>query len=711
MRNGKLMLALLCGMALTSLSAAVYTLKPGDSLDAVNQKVKPGDTVILKAGKHTGTIRPARSGEKGKPIVYRGEKGAALHGVAASAIELAEKSHITVENLSVTVKPGVPWYSQKNGKYITVRNCTFTDAANLWAPFSVHGAEYCRYEDITADGCLKSPDKLTGHGGFTGANLMDFHDAKHCVFLRLHTLRGGHTPFVMWNTCSDNVVRECIFDSRWARNFEFFNAQNILIERCAVVNAYHGASSADTGAKLFVHGSIFRRNVIVNNADGPLVANSYTYPGYPPFSIRDSRVYFNTWSANGSWGLSLSDFRNPNRVVNNVFKNNIWAGNNPGGDPVAFQAGSNIQAKENRFRGNVIFGRQPGDKVIWRNGFRTLSELVEAEPEMFSGNFEFDPQFADPEHGVFAPVKTSPAIDRGEHLTTTRSAGSGRVVEVADARYFFDGFGIPGEVGDEIVIGGRTARVTARDVEKNTLTLDRPLSWKAGDFVDLPYAGKAPDLGAYELGLETGPSPKVLGKLRVVPSDYYCDFEPEHFKNWAAWWFAGRQGPSAAALELAEPAAKGKGSIKILYVYRHEKFADRVLAVGQSDSLPAKPSCLSCYISPPNWKVADYPFVKFFYRIPKDVPVGITVRFFDKADRPKRIYLGGSPAYTPGDHPHTSDYALVDDGEWHEITIDLRKALKFAPDTGYIRDFGFRTESNGKPGQWYWFDEFRICPR
>ena len=99
----------------------------------------------------------------------------------------------------------------------------------------------------------------------------------------------------------------------------------MLIERCVIVNAYHGASSADTGAKLFIHDSIFRRNLIVRNADKPLVANGYTYPGMLPFCIRDSRIYFNTWSENGGGGFSINDpTRDGERVLNNVFKNNIW---------------------------------------------------------------------------------------------------------------------------------------------------------------------------------------------------------------------------------------------------------------------------------------------------------------------------------------------------------------------------------------------------
>lgn len=692
------------------LAAAEYRVSAGMDLEEVNQKVRPGDTVILGKGRHVGQIKPAVSGEAEKVITYRGVDGAKLFSDKGAAIQLENLSYITLENLDVTAAHGKEWVKQRDCKYITIRKSRFTDASGVWAPFSVKGAEFCRYEDLVVDGCIKMPEQLDGRSGFTGANLMDIQFAHHCVFERIHTLRGGHTPFALWFNCKNNVVRECMFDSRWARNFEFFNADKTLIERCIIVNAYHGASSADTGAKLFIHNAIFRRNLIVRNADIPLVANSYTYPGMPPFSIRDSRLYFNTWSENGTCGFSFNDaWTGEKRVLNNVFKNNIWSRNNPGGDPIGIIVNRNVSGEENQFRGNIFFGRKTGDPVIRYAGqYLSLEKASFACPEMFKGNYDLDPEFTDPDQDRFSLKETSPVRNRGVSLTVTRSAGKGRTMEVADARYFYDGFGIPGEKGDEIRIGDKTARVIARDVEKNTLTLDRELAWESYEEVNLPFLGSSPDPGAYEYGMETGPVLKE--RVGTVPPDYKCDYEPEHIKEWAAWWFAGRQGPSAMALELKEPAAKGKGSAKVVYVYRHAKFSDRVLAVGYSDEHPAKPSNLSCYISPANWDVTKYPYVKFFYRIPKDVPVGLTVRFFGKAGRPERVYLGGSPAYSSGKAPRADLYPLTDDGKWHEITVDLRKALQFAPDTAIIQDFGFRTEGNGKPGQCFWFDEFEILP-
>lgn len=101
----------------------------------------------------------------------------------------------------------------------------------------------------------------------------------------------------------------------------------------------------------------------------------------------------------------------------------------------------------------------------------------------------------------------SPCIDNGAFLTTISSAsGSGTSFTVADAGYFFDGWGIGEQipsasiVGDTIQLSGQTqaAVVTAIDYDTNVITVDTSLTWTEGQGVSLYYNGLAPDYGAYE---------------------------------------------------------------------------------------------------------------------------------------------------------------------------------------------------------------------
>ena len=73
--------------------------------------------------------------------------------------------------------------------------------------------------------------------------------------------------------------------------------------------------------------------------------------------------------------------------------------------------------------------------------------------------------------------------------------------------WFYDGYTIPGELGDEIQLLGTTdiARVVSINYKANTLVLDRALSWRAGQGVSLKFAGLAPDYGADEAGLNPPP--------------------------------------------------------------------------------------------------------------------------------------------------------------------------------------------------------------
>jgi hypothetical protein len=48
------------------------------------------------------------------------------------------------------------------------------------------------------------------------------------------------------------VVRQCIFDCRWGRNFEFFSTPRLLVEECVITNYLDGSGSADGRAKLLL---------------------------------------------------------------------------------------------------------------------------------------------------------------------------------------------------------------------------------------------------------------------------------------------------------------------------------------------------------------------------------------------------------------------------------------------------------------------------
>jgi len=124
-------------------------------------------------------------------------------------------------------------------------------------------------------------------------------------------------------------------------------------------------------------------------------------------------------------------------------------------------------------------------------------------PDKFVANIQKDPGFVDPDNEDFVLNQNSEMIDAGTFLTKTVGSGSGNQIQVEDAGYFYDGYGIEGEAGDTIQLAGQTTRARIVDInyETDTLTLNQSLTWTAGQGVSLAYSGNGPDIGAYEYTL------------------------------------------------------------------------------------------------------------------------------------------------------------------------------------------------------------------
>ena len=115
---------------------------------------------------------------------------------------------------------------------------------------------------------------------------------------------------------------------------------------------------------------------------------------------------------------------------------------------------------------------------------------------------QVDPMFVNELNKDFHLQETSPMIDAGAFLATTTSSGSNStIMDVDDAGWFMDGFGIV--TGDTIQIEGQTDHAIIQSINyaTNTLILDRPLSWDTGRGVSLKYCNSSPDAGACEYRL------------------------------------------------------------------------------------------------------------------------------------------------------------------------------------------------------------------
>lgn len=109
----------------------------------------------------------------------------------------------------------------------------------------------------------------------------------------------------------------------------------------------------------------------------------------------------------------------------------------------------------------------------------------------------------------FHLASTSPAHDAGGPLTHAVSSGNGTSIQVADAGYFCDGYGVL-EAADSIVVeSSRPVKITSIDRERNIIQLEVPLSWPAGARIFRPFQGTAPDIGALEAQSQSGLVPAI----------------------------------------------------------------------------------------------------------------------------------------------------------------------------------------------------------
>jgi len=308
------------------------------------------------------------------------------------------------------------------------------------------------------------------------------------------------------------------------------------------------------------------------------------------------------------------------------------------------------------------------------------------------------------------------------------------------------------------------ARVLKADIASNTLTLDRDLRWEKGDPVSLPYAGTNPDIGAFEHGnsgiLTVTPraqpaiaaagepvalSALVAGAKGAVKLAW--DLGDETFSDEAAIRHSYRnaddylvrvRGTDASgsvargmmlvrvepALDQSAPLMQtsfeeadfeewghlwDRGPSREEGTYYPESRDD-----GNGDCLCVSTAggnrTLACNVKLRMWEIDRYPRVRFAYRIPTGVPVGVWLAAWPSDGRPERICVGGSPAHASGSRPNLGVCKLLDDGQWHTAEIDARAARQVAPDLKLLHAFEFSTSGQTSEGQKFWFDEFAITP-
>ena len=432
-----------------------------NDVDRALNKVQPGDTLILRAGTYPPIIIQ-RSGLKTQPIIIQGaDNEQVIISGRHVGFMIKDQRYVTIKNLQVKKVQGFARLENAMGIIFDNVDFSYASASGTTGSLKIVSSLY---------------NKVINSHFSQGSDLLILQDDANFNVIQGNTFASSEHSSISIRCSSKNVLRDNTFNNPRQKAMEIYDCQGIsdapiryqatkgnLIEK----NRFLGTRSASRSHKYNAiqhcgQQTIVRNNVFTGNLGGGV---SYQYYPKECLNVYDNKLYNNTFYNNRCFAImgskQSSDRYHDNFAINNLLYKNTNC------------------------------------KGEWGQVLIKNSESVFLENNSI---VEKDPGFVDAESGDLKLSAKSKQIDRGDFITQTRSSGSGTVLPVKDASWFFDGFSIPGEQGDRIRIEDQmdTAMIVSIDIDKNTLTLSKPLKWGRNDGVHLNYSGKAPDIGAFE---------------------------------------------------------------------------------------------------------------------------------------------------------------------------------------------------------------------
>ena len=506
------------------------------NLTDVNALAKAGDTIILRQGYYNEMIKPENSGISGNPITFKsfdGElvvieqtNGAALSRLPTGengdfayeklGIYIWEKEYITVENITFNSLSG--WGRIVNSNNIILKGNRFTDAYTLGSRASISfvNSHFNQVVDNSIVGGHDNVFFLSSNYNVLSGN--DIRSGRHTLW----TIKGGNYNIVKNNYFYNDLEKIGeIFDSNDVTNGEDEHEFNLTGVNNAKFNVVEGNQFAFTpssrtsvynGIQYAGQNGIIRDNSFYENYGGGFAFT--TYNDEAMFNT-NNRLYNNVFYRNHFSGMTITNTKTYD-FYDNVVKNNIFYNNNFEDHQERFLSWADlnnefVQIINGRtdgvlFTGNNVFGDRLDSETsiatIFNNDetprARVSSSLSQTEADnsnVFIENLEVVPTFLNPENGDFRLVAGDLLSESGLFLTFARSSGDGDVIEVEDAQYFHNGFGII--EGDTIQLEDTGDRYKILDVDyiNNRITIDSNGFWSENEGISLEYNGNRPEIG------------------------------------------------------------------------------------------------------------------------------------------------------------------------------------------------------------------------
>jgi hypothetical protein len=469
---------------------------PWETIGKANSVLQPGDTVYIRKGTYKETMRPLRSGKEGNYITYAryNDEEVTITGVSHGA-NLVDRGYITIDGIRIINVSGNWVNMEPNGHHNIIKNCYMEEAGDYKGINMVDNANYNKILNNTLIGYCGPSDNIAIRGG--SYNLIEGNNISYGTH---NSLAVYHRP-TKYDQTKYNIVRNNFIRNKWHGAMDIEGSEYNLIENNTVVDSGEDYKNNSCGTerdrsmsrnqhraiKLNTRYSIVRGNTLINNGYG-FSLTSYDSSDERGDS-RDNRIYHNSLYKNYR-GLKASNYGYP--ATYNIIKNNIFYE----------QRGTELD-----------IGSSDGENNYFINNNILGGEIRKGSGNIFTDNLALNPKFVkevpDPDaSGSDLHLQPhSPMIDEGAFLTKTTSSGSGATIQVENATYFMDGWGII--AGDVIQLEGQTkiARIKNVNYDNNTITIDQSISWNQGQGVSLAYNGSAPDIGAHESASVGSPPP------------------------------------------------------------------------------------------------------------------------------------------------------------------------------------------------------------
>ncbi len=483
-----------------------------------------GTRVLIREGVYQVKLSPKYSGMENAYITFKnyGDEVVELTGESlAPAIWIEEKNFIVIEGLYI--HDVNRWLNVLGSHHIIIRNNKFENATNQYGS-SKTGLFFqaCNHIKILDNVITESTQDNIGMID-CDYNLIEGNTITKAVHV-LWTLKCSNYTIIRGNYFHNELqkigeVYDCDEVGYGEGSFPKITSlddtkYNVVEDNIFAYTASSGDSSPYSGIQYAGQNGIIRNNVFYECVGPPLSLTIYSDEAQYNYS---NRISHNVFYDNDFGGLDISGSDGQNfsdqQIKNNIFYKNQFIQNDSrwswfeelDNKPVQILTG---RTSDVLIENNNIFSSEEDELYVVAYGSRSSSSNPAPESlswweanhsELFKSNLQANPDFVDEGNKDFHLKEDSPMIDAATFLTSASSSGSDALsMQVDDAGWFMDGFGI--KAGDAIQLEGQStyAIIVSIDYSTGTLTLDRALSWEAGQGVGMKYEYDGPDIGAFE---------------------------------------------------------------------------------------------------------------------------------------------------------------------------------------------------------------------